>query len=193
MPYRSIAGLVFLALSAVPALAQSDAPPAEGDAVAAQWEPHQVRFRYAGFTTDYTCDGIRHKVKLLLQALGARKDVKVTGSCGDVSRPQPFHNLQVAFAIPVAAPEGAAEGETFQARWQEVSLARHHDIEGGDCELVEQFVQQVLPLLNARDVKNEVRCVPHKANLHQPRLTLTVLMPVEEQEAPGDPPVSPAP
>jgi hypothetical protein len=179
MPYRSIAGLILLALSAAPALAQN------GDAVPAEWEVHQVRFRYAGFTTDYTCDGIRHKVKVLLETLGARKDVKVTGTCaGDMSRPQPFHNLEVAFAVPVPAPAGAAEGETFPARWQQVSLSDNLRIEGGDCELVEQFTEQVLPLFNARDVKDDVRCVPHKANVHQPRLTMTLLMPVEETTAP---------
>jgi hypothetical protein len=159
--------------------------------VAAQWEVHQLKFRYHGFTTDYTCEGIKAKLRQVLRAIGARDDVKVTGACGgDPRYPQPFHNLVVAFAIAVPAEEGAAmSGETFPARWQEVRLGYNQprDLSWGDCELIEQFRDQVLPLVPLQGLDDRTRCVPGRHNVGSPSMTLTVLTPTEAPAIPMAP------
>src|SRR5690349_4550812 len=43
----------------------------------AVWTPKQVTFVYQGFTTRYSCDGLRDKLRDLLLKLGARKDLQV--------------------------------------------------------------------------------------------------------------------
>jgi hypothetical protein len=34
----------------------------------------------------------------------------------------------------------------------------------GDCELVEEFVRDILPHMSARDVKQDITCVPYQAS-----------------------------
>src|SRR5580698_10464283 len=54
----------------VPAL--SVAPPA------AHWVQRKLDYTYMGFTTKYSCDGLRDNVRQVLLALGARrKDLKI--------------------------------------------------------------------------------------------------------------------
>jgi hypothetical protein len=178
-PNRLPFGFFLAAALAAPAAAAADT-------VAAIWQAHQVEFRYSGFTSDYTCDGIRGQLKLLLQTAGARADVRIEGACGGFSHePQPFHRLKLAFSVPVPAPGGGSPGETFPAEWREVRI-RHGEprgLEWGDCELVEQFAQQVLPAFNPEQIENDVHCVPHQRTLGQPNLRMKLLMPVPEPGA----------
>ncbi len=43
----------------------------------AAWTRHEVDLQYMGFTTRYTCSGLKSKVKLLLKYMGVRDDVKI--------------------------------------------------------------------------------------------------------------------
>lgn len=152
------------------------------DSVAAVWEPHEIKFHYAGFTTFYTCDGIRHKLEILLEAMGARHDVKTQSRCyGERYNVQPFNTVILGFAVPVSAQQAGhgGPGETFPARWQTVRLSAGHpfELEPGDCELVDEFARQVLKQIHARDMVNHVTCVPHQQSLGQIRLEATVLVP----------------
>ena len=47
------------------------------DEVPAAWTRHEVDLQYMGFTTRYTCGGLRSKVRLLLKHMGVRDDVKI--------------------------------------------------------------------------------------------------------------------
>lgn len=165
---------------------------ARGDTLPATWEAKQAKFHFAGFTSRYTCEGLRSKVKLLLRTLGARDDVKIQGACGGKSfnEPQVSHSVVIGFAIPVPAEGGGSPGETFPAEWREVHLHANSpsNLAWGDCELVEQFREQVLPLFNPRDVKDESVCVPHQLNAGDPDLRMTILAP-----AGTVPPASPGP
>ena len=67
------ASLCFLLLAAMPAIAD-DSLPSEEPAV---WTRHEVDFQYMGFTTRYTCSGLKSKVRLLLKYMGVRDDVKI--------------------------------------------------------------------------------------------------------------------
>lgn len=173
------AGVLILALAgAVPWPARA------ADNIAAVWEPHEIKFHYGGFTSYYTCDGIRDKLKVLLRALGARHDVKTQSTClGDRWDPQPFNTVIIGFAVPVPASQAGrgGPGETFPAEWRQVELTAGHprDLDHGDCELVEQFAEQVLVKLHARDIENRMRCIPHQENLGNIRLKMRVLMAVQ--------------
>jgi len=169
-----------IALAAL-ALSLGTAASAQAETVAAAWQQHEVRFYYAGFTSDYTCDGIRGQLKELLRTAGARPDIRVDGGCGgDFNQPQPFHNLKLTFSVPVPAEGGGSPGETFPAEWREVRISprQPHGVDWGDCELVEQFADQVLPELHPRQVDDAVACVPHQNTPGQPDLRVTLLVPV---------------
>ncbi|MCH7697204.1 MAG: hypothetical protein IIB73_13155 [Proteobacteria bacterium] len=149
------------------------------DIVSAKWEAQQIRFHYSGFTSYYTCDSIRYKVKLLLRAIGARDDVRVESTCtGRFSEIQRFHKLLLAFAVPVAADKTDITQQTFAARWQQVQLRynRPRNLDRGDCELVEQFNRQVVNKIGARNIEDKSRCIPHRHSLNSPNLSMTLLI-----------------
>ena len=52
---------------------------------AAVWTPKELRFVYTGFTSRYSCDGLRDDVRSVLLELGARSDVKVDAICAEAS------------------------------------------------------------------------------------------------------------
>jgi hypothetical protein len=52
----------------------------------------------------------------------------------------------------------------------------------GDCELVEQIKQKIMPLFTARNVDSNARCVPHQAQPIVPRIRADVLV-TEQKEA----------
>ena len=165
---------------------------AHADTLAGTWKAKQARFHYSGFTSQYTCDGLRSKVKTVLVALGARDDVKVEGSCGGrtFNEPQMSQSVVIGFAVAVPAEGRGSPGETFPVEWRVVQLRPKNptSLAWGDCELVEQLREQVLPLFNPRDVKDNTTCTPHQVNVGSPDLRVTVLMPV-----PAGPPANAVP
>jgi len=63
---------------------------------AAVWTPKEVQFTYMGFTSKYTCDGLRDTVREMLLHLGARKDdLKVTERFTRVSPTRVNYQFQV--------------------------------------------------------------------------------------------------
>ena len=68
------AAVLTLALfAAIPAMAEEATPPE----IPAAWTMHQIDLTYMGFTTRYTCGGLKSKMKLLLKTMGVRDDVKI--------------------------------------------------------------------------------------------------------------------
>lgn len=153
------------------------------DIVSAKWEAHQIRFRYSGFATEYTCDGIRSKLKQLLRAIGARDDVRIESNCVDSFSTEKFHRLLLAFAVPVPADEIDITEETFPAKWERVELRYRHprNLGRGECELIEQFNRQVVSKIGARDVK-KTACFPGRPTLNSVNLGMTLLIMQEEPE-----------
>jgi len=154
----------------------------------AVWKAKEFNLTYMGFTTKYSCEGLRDKVKTILLTLGARKDdlhVVETG-CIEPFRPSPLPGVRVKMSVlePVsdqggAANTGAGSDAVVTAHWKPVQLKLDADsvTEAGECELVEQVKRQVLPLFATRDVKfSFVDCVPHHL-LPADRLHAVVLMP----------------
>lgn len=143
-------------------------PALAGDAdVAAAWKRHEIEFVYMGFTTRYSCDGLRDKIKLLLRTLGARPGFEVTTwACGSPpGRVDAFPLVRMRFdALEVPAPGRGDYDRLAVARWRTVTLSRHQprELEAGDCELVEQFHSRVLPAFATRRLEGDINCIPHQ-------------------------------
>ncbi len=158
--------------------------PVLAETVPAKWEAHQVRFNFFGLNSVYTCDGISDAVRRLLIAFGARDDARVEARCmGSSSELEQHHRLLLAFAVPVAEQSDDLREETFPAEWREVRIGRNRPRGLGDtdCELVEQFHEQVLARLRVRNTKKRPRC-PMGSVRQSPNLSLTLLMPLEEAD-----------
>lgn len=153
-------------LAAVPALAVAQ------DDVSAVWVPKHIQFVYQGFTTHYSCDGLQDRIRGMLEKLGAH-DLKVRQfGCVRISGPTLFPGVQVDMRVLV--PESSADAAkskdaspAIQAQWSNVVLmpenASYDD--QGDCELIEQFKRDFLPLFATRHVKYGSTCVPHQLTL----------------------------
>jgi hypothetical protein len=166
-------------LIAVSLFAACAAGAAEPESSAAVWTAKEADFVYRGFTTRYTCDGLRDKIKRILLDLGARDDIKLvaTGCAADSGQPSPLPRVHIKMSVlvPVESPSGDAAAVT--AHWQDRSLRAGATgyIGMGDCELVEQVGHEILPLFTTRNVKDESRCVPHQLSSGRPKLTLESL------------------
>lgn len=175
--------------------------------IEAVWKPQRITFAYSGQTTHYTCHTLEQKVKLVLKALGAHEDMVVDrSSCSDLTGAQ----LHVEFRSPVAAsidnirlittydPEellaarlnkqtlpSAEDLPRFSAVYQDVSFARDRKLkmQAADCEFVDHVRRQLLPTLAARVVTNRVFCTPGYPSITPPRLTVSVLLPMQDSVA----------
>lgn len=160
---------------ALPAIAavEGAAPAADAaDTVEAVWVERQLSFSYMPLTTYYSCEGLRGKMRWLLEELGARPGFTVrTRGCVEVQGPELFPGVEIvaAFAAPatpevlaqVAAdaarrqlaaraagrpdPEAQATAR-FPARTRTVEFRSERTalarLQDGDCELVEQLLRQ---------------------------------------------------
>jgi hypothetical protein len=149
------------------------------------WQPHKYEFHFMGFTSTYSCDGLADKLQLLLRAVGARPDATVIPLCARGSgvpdklaqASLKFSTLQLADANAPGAPASAPDGAP--GVWRHVELAPRHpfDLQAGDCELVEQFRDTLLPMFATRNVDNQVTCVPHQESGSNFSLSFDVFAP----------------
>jgi hypothetical protein len=149
--------------------AGADAPVNAAATLPASWQSHTYQFHYMGFTATYSCDGLGDKLQLLLRLTGARPDAKVMPSCArGYGVPDQLAGAQVVFSTlqPAAAgPDSSASAvHSMQGVWRHVELAprRPFDLQGGDCELIEQFRDTLLPMFATRNVSSQISCVPHQ-------------------------------
>jgi hypothetical protein len=131
------------------------------------WQKHEYSFAYLGFTSTYSCDGLADKLQVLLLAAGARSDAKArAGACaGGFGRPDKFARADLTFYT--LAPNGAPAEEAVQpveGVWRSVSFADHspRELSTGDCELTEQFRNNVLPMFTARNIDSRSTCIPYQ-------------------------------
>jgi hypothetical protein len=143
--------------------------PARAQVVEAQWEVYQIRFFYRGLTSHYSCDALERKLRRLLVLLGARHDARVETSCTDprnnlrspnVRRVQRSQKVAMAFAMPVLADKTDTSQEIIAAEWQDSrvvgKLSRYMD--AADCELLEQFLRNVIPRLEVKSTTKALNC-----------------------------------
>jgi hypothetical protein len=69
------------------------------------------------------------------------------------------------------------------ARWTRIDVVgprRAGDIGDSDCELLEQFKREFLPLFSTRNEEYRVSCMPHQVSVGKPVLKVDALIPVPE-------------
>jgi hypothetical protein len=125
------------------------------------WDTRELTFTYVGFTTLYSCDGLRDKVHDALIALGARSDLDVAAyGCTRPGEPERIPSLKIK--VSTLKPAATASAATVEARWKTVTLAGAGRLEPGDCELAEQIQREILPLFTTRNLKVQLNCIPHQ-------------------------------
>lgn len=154
-----------VAVLLVSSLALADEP--EPDEVAATWKRHEIDLVYMGFTTRYSCGGLKSKVKLLLKHVGVRPDVKIVerGCEYGYQKVADFPHLKIVFFAPEIPQPGSKDvGEPVLGLWKPVSIERNQPrgLEWGDCELVEQFRDRILSRMTTRAMSGDVNCIPHQ-------------------------------
>jgi len=178
----------FVALAAIGLLgcasAWSDTPssPADsrGEAAAAVWTPKETNFVYRGFTTRYSCDGLRTRMLDLLIELGARRDLQVRGyGCTHSVGPDPFAGVNIK--MNVLQPATQQDVQTVAVHWQRIDLLNDRNLRdpadaAGDCELINQIKQEILPLFATRNLDYSATCEHHHVVVGGTRLKVDVLM-----------------
>jgi hypothetical protein len=171
--------------------------------VKAVWQVQEIFLSYLGFTSFYSCDGMRDRVSDWMKQIGAqdRSVVSIAG-CDRASGPARTPSVRILIATPVAAtPEAIAanandpkraaalaklqkrvktplQDGTFDAtRKTVVLLSKETPMVGaaGDCELLENLRDQVLKKVDARVVKDNLGCSPHQGTVGNPQLEVEVL------------------
>ena len=163
--------LLATALMAVSLCVGADTP------ASAVWVKKEVNFRYVGFTTKYSCDGLRDRMRSILLQLGARDDLRMTGY-GCVGAESPETTPGVRIVMHVLQPGSAAAGETASAHWKSVDLLADRDLldAARDCELIAQLDRDVLPLFAARHIDYSATCSVHTPLIGGTRLKADVLV-----------------
>jgi hypothetical protein len=166
-------------------LALADGADSAGAEQAGSWQPHSYDFHFMGFTSTYSCDGLADKLHLLLRLVGASPDATVMPLCvRGTGRPDKlaqaslkFSTLQLADANAPGAAASAPQGAP--GVWRHVELSPRHpfELQTGDCELVEQFRDTLLPMFVTRNVNNQVTCVPHQESGSNFSLSFDVFAP----------------
>jgi len=191
---RLIVPAALACLLGATAWAAENAPTAAGEPQSAVWTEKELTFVYQGFTTRYSCDGLRDKVRGVLLDLGAqKKGLKVMElGCSRPSGPDPFPGVRVKMRVLQPAGSADAAKATDQtpvaAHWKPVDLKLRDSFttDSGECELVEQIRHKIVPLFATRNVELRTTCIPHQATASRPVLKMDVLVPdsVKEQAAP---------
>jgi hypothetical protein len=159
-------GLILAVLVSNPELALADgaSPAAAGEP--GVWQKHEYSFAFMGFTTTYSCDGLAGKLKTLLIASGARPDAKArAGACASgFGRPDKFARADLTFYTLAPAGSDKPAAPPVYGVWSPIviSARKPRDLALGDCELVEQFRTNVLPMFTARNIENHTTCIPHQ-------------------------------
>src|SRR3569832_413467 len=175
-----------------PVWAAENAPAPAGEPQSAVWTEKELTFVYQGFTTRYSCDGLRDKVRSVLLDLGAeKKGLKVMqmGCSSPTGRPDPFPGVRVKMRVlqPADSPDAAkaADPAPVAAHWKplDLKLRDNFTTDSGECELVEQIRHKIVPLFATRNVDLQTTCIPHQATAARPILKMEVLVPDDVQQA----------
>jgi hypothetical protein len=158
-----ISGALVICGFSVTALAGeiSAATPAQG-----VWQKHEYSFQYYGFTTTYSCDGLASKLRVLLIAVGARADAKSTsGACvRGFGSPDKLARANLKFYTLAPVENEGNASPSIDGVWRPVAFADRspRGVGLGDCELIEQFRDKVLPMFATRNVDNRMTCIPNQ-------------------------------
>lgn len=157
--------LIFTVLGA-PALA---AAAASAGGSPGAWQAHKYEFHFMGVTSTYSCDGLGDKLQLMLRLAGARGDMRVAPLCArGFGVPDKLAQAAISFSSlqPVADDASVNAGPMVSGAWRHIELAtnRPRELRDGDCELMEQFRDSVLPMFATRNVQTRGECIPNQAS-----------------------------
>jgi hypothetical protein len=165
----------------------------------AVWHVQDMHLNYFGLTTHYSCDGIRDRVRAVLDQLGVDEARVTVGACTELSGPSRNPSVRIVAAYPVPASDEnikmiasdakrsellallqkkskvALTAEPFDAERRQVVLAsksQSPSSASGDCELLEQMRDQVIKKMGGTVVKDELRCTPYQGTAGNSRLTV---------------------
>jgi hypothetical protein len=165
----------------------AETPPIGGP-VHAVWTAKSYNFTFHGFTSHYSCTGLRDKMRVILLRLGARSDLDLQArGCGaGDSNVSAFPGVMIKMNVlaPVGGDVTVAPGtQPVTAQWQEINLTYGKDPVdvAGDCELIEQVKQYILPLFNTKDVAYKSFCVPNQLIIGGTTLSAYVLKSPEQK------------
>jgi hypothetical protein len=165
---------------------------ATGESQPAVWTDKELTFVYQGFTTKYSCDGLRDKMRSVLLDLGAQKKglkVQQLGCSSSAGRPDPFPGVRVKMRVLQPASGPADDKTPVPAHWKPVDLKLRDSFttDSGECELVEQIRHKIVPLFATRNVDLNTNCIPHQATATRPTLRLEVLAPDDARHPAEEP------
>jgi hypothetical protein len=148
----------------LPQQSSADEPAARERGV---WQKHEYSFVFLGFTSTYSCDGLADKIRVLLIAAGARQDAKSQpGACAaDYGRPDIFARANLTFyTLAPSATDKTSSSPQLDAGWRPVVFADRvpRELHTGDCELVEQFRDNVMPMFTTRNIDDHTLCIPNQ-------------------------------
>jgi hypothetical protein len=163
MALRAVILAISSLFAALPVVADDDLSTEQ----AAAWTRHEVDLLYMGFTTRYTCGGLKSKVKLLLKHMGARDDIKILErSCEyGYQKVADFPHLKITFWAPTIPQPGDKDvGDPVLGVWKPVVIKKNSPkgLEMGDCELVEIFRDSIIPKFLTRGMQGGINCIPHQ-------------------------------
>jgi hypothetical protein len=80
-----------------------------------------------------------------------------------------------------------ASGEPAPGQWQLVQFDRRRPrpLDPGDCELLEQFRDRLLPLFATRALVDGIRCIPYQIAGTQLNLSVEVFAPPPSADTPS--------
>lgn len=204
-PHVGLGFAAALLAAGAPAPAQDVVTAAdETPTVSAVRVEREVELVYMAFTSFYSCDGLRSRVRRVLEDLGMGEGLEVrVRNCIRVTGPEVMPALHIVARVPVeATPEVLAELEAeagkreLVARVQGVApqeatgqfpaLRRRvvlesdplGDLQDGDCELVEQLRDRVFPKLGVKVVEDRTQCSPRQVTLGSIHTVVEVLEPL---------------
>lgn len=155
--------------------------------VQAQWQPRELNFHYMGLSTYYSCTAIEDRLEQLLRDLGAKPDVRVSATgCFTPSDVSKMISARIRLSMPVAA-DGAAPTKdvaAFPAQHKVVTLRTHPDNQfgSGDCELLEQVRNQLVPALKLQIVKDDLHCIPGQATVGNQTVQVATLVATPDEK-----------
>jgi hypothetical protein len=200
----AVAALV-VTLGACSANANTDV--ASGEPIDAIWRQHRVNFEFHSFNVRYSCEGLQHKLGMILKAMGAHRDVAVELNCpggGLVASA----NALVTLKLPVIASEENVRAATtysteqqlvarlrsvqlprandlprFTAQMRTITLTRDHRLrlDSGDCDLLSDVRDQLLPQLGIAVTEAGFRCYGGGTRT-RPLFRIAALVPLEATE-----------
>jgi hypothetical protein len=141
------------------------------------WQKHEYSFQFLGFTSTYSCDGLASKLKVLLIAAGARADARSTADAciRGFGSPDKFARANLKFYTLAPVTNGNASPSS-SGIWRSVVFSDRspREITLGDCELIEQFRDAVLPKFTTRNVGSRMTCIPNQLSGSAINLTFEV-------------------